>query len=138
MIADFDDLANLHEYSALSSSPNNTWIVDTGASYDVVSVGMAETMSWERVPLKDAVGINTANGLIYATHAVVSPAPGMPERVYAAEMQDSPSRISVGNGACTMDTPLFGWRGRTHTSSRQTHLWFAVRCGVGYHIFRNA
>ena len=86
----------LHAYSAVSAPSNVTWVVDTGASYDVVPAGLADEMGWERLPRTDPVGINTANGRIFATPAVMSQIPGMPEHVCAAEMQSSPSLIFAG------------------------------------------
>jgi hypothetical protein len=50
-----------HEYPAIAAA---TWVVDTGASYDVVPTGAAEANNWQRVPLREPLAINTANGRI--------------------------------------------------------------------------
>jgi hypothetical protein len=52
---------SVREYPAVAVP---TWIVDTGASYDVVPTGVAGTRKWKRVPLKHPLTINTANGRI--------------------------------------------------------------------------
>jgi hypothetical protein len=83
----------LHEYPAIAAA---TWVVDAGASYDVVPTGAAKAKTWQRVPLREPLAINTANGRIESTHAVASQVPGMPEKIYAAEMPNAPMLISVG------------------------------------------
>ena len=108
LIAAILDTSILHEYSAVSSPSNITWVVDTGASYDVVPVGLVERVSLGRLPLKDPVGTTAASGRIYATHTVVSQTKGMPERVCAAEVQNSPSLISVGR-RCLNHGYSFAW-----------------------------
>ena len=62
----------------------------TGASYDVVPTSIVAAKNWNRVSLREPVGINTANGRIVSTHAAASTVPGMPERIYVAEMPNTP------------------------------------------------
>ena len=46
LAADILGTSMLHEYSAVSMPHNVTWAVDTGASYDVASAGLADEMGW--------------------------------------------------------------------------------------------
>ena len=51
----------VHEYPAVAAP---TWVVDTGASYDVVPTGVVAAKNWDRVSLREPLCINTANGQI--------------------------------------------------------------------------
>ena len=122
----------VHEYPAVAFP---TWVVDAGASYDVVPTGIAALKSWERISLKEPLGINTANGRIVSTHAVASQVPGMPEKIYAAEMPDTPLLISVGR-RCLNHGYSFVWlAGRTPYFITPKDSRFHVRYGVEFHTF---
>ena len=56
-----DHSARVREHPAVASP---TWVVDTGASYEVVPAGIAEAKSWDRASLRGPLGISTAMGRI--------------------------------------------------------------------------
>ena len=88
-----DDMRKIHEYPASSVA---AWVAHTGASYDAVPIGMAETKKWDRAQLREPVGINTANGETCFTHVVASRVPGMPEKAFAPTVLNTPMLISAG------------------------------------------
>ena len=62
------------EYQAAASL---VWIVDAGASYDVVPEGLAQVYGWKKVPLAEPIKISTANGPAESRGAVLTRIPGM-------------------------------------------------------------
>ena len=75
------------EYGAIAAT---AWVVDTGASYDSVPVGLAERRGWKRVPLKGPVRIITANGQATSDFAIITKIPDMPEEMRVAELGNTP------------------------------------------------
>ena len=98
--------ADVMEYGAIAAT---AWVVDTGASYDSVPVGLAERRGWKRVPLKDPVRISTASGPTTSDFAIITKIPGMPEEVRAAELGNTPPLLSVGR-RCLSDGCSIVWR----------------------------
>ena len=98
----------LHPKTEDPAAAAATWVVDAGASCDVVPTEAAEAKTWQRVPLREPLAINTANGRIESTHAAASREPGMPEKAYAAEMPNTPMLISVGR-RCLKHGYSFVW-----------------------------
>ena len=100
-----DRSVRVRDYPAIAA---RTWVIDAGASNVVVPAGIAEAKSWDRVSLREPLGINTASGRNFSTHAVAPRALGAPEAILAADMPDTPMLTSVGR-RCLNHGYSFAW-----------------------------
>ena len=57
-----DHVARLHGYSEIAAP---SWVVDAGASYDVVPIGVAATKSWGRFSRREPLGTHAASGRVF-------------------------------------------------------------------------
>ena len=58
--------------------------------------GLAERRGWKRVPVREPVNLNTANGQATSELAILTSILGTPEQVRAAELGNAPPLLSVG------------------------------------------